>query len=74
MTRKEWTAVIVVVGLGIVLQIPRHDESMTERPEEHAHPAAGVGPSDAFSAESFAREPEPAGPYRTIALEVTGMT
>lgn len=74
MTLKEWTAVIIVVGLGIVLQIPRHDEGMTKRSEDHAHPAGGLGPSDPGTAAHSVREPEPSRPYRTIALEVTGMT
>lgn len=61
MTRKHWTAVLVVIGLGIVSQIPGHEEAMTEhRPLEERSALA-----DAAAAN---------GPYRTIALEVTGMT
>lgn len=73
MSWKHWTAVIVVIGFGIVWQIPRHDDTMTEAAEGHAHPAAGdvAAPDGATATPSQA---DTAGPYRTIALEVTGMT
>lgn len=59
MSRKEWLAVIVVLGLGIVWQIPRHDDAIATDQRDHVRAPA---PADA------------AGPYRRIALEVTGMT
>lgn len=62
MSRKEWILVIIVIGLGIVWQIPRHDDVML--PGREPHPVAR---GDAVAG-------EPAGPYRTVALEVTGMT
>ena len=68
MSWKHWTAVVLVIGLGIVLQMPRHDEAM-EEPEhtgEHQHTSQATVPPAASDA--------PAGPYRTVALEVTGMT
>lgn len=62
MSWKHWTAVVLVIGLGIVSQIPRHEDTMEEHPHTRQTTAAAAT-SDA-----------PAGPYRTIALEVTGMT
>lgn len=58
---KQWSAVAVVIGGGILLQIPGHDEMEMD---------IGV----------MGQEPMPAemthvtGPYRTVALDVTGMT
>ena len=73
MSRKEWYAVIVVIGLGIVWQIPRHDDAMTSGAEHLTHSAeAGAAEGEQLSAPASAAEP--AGPYRTIVLEVTGMT
>jgi len=61
MSWKEWTAVGVVVGVGIVLQIPGGDEMGTVQ--------------EAVSREEMpAGTAEPIGPYRTVALDVTGMT
>lgn len=62
MSWKHWTAVVLVIGVGIVLQIAGHDTSM----EEHRHTADTSAPAPAT-------DPS-AGPYRTISLEVTGMT
>lgn len=62
MSWKHWVAIVLVIGLGIVLQIPRHDPAM----EEHQH-------TDRTTASATASD-DPAGPYRTVALEVTGMT
>ena len=61
MSWKEWTAVGVVIGAGILLQIPGHDE-MEMDPEAMGH---GEMPTDMAAA---------TGPYRTVALDVTGMT
>lgn len=71
MSWKHWTAVLAVIGFGIVLQIPRNDEPGLE---EHPHPAASATASGSDSAAPAPEKAEPAGPYRTIALEVTGMT
>lgn len=64
MTWKHWTAVVLglVVGGGVVVQLSRQDENDQEhRPAvQHVEPTAD---GDA-----------PVGPYRTVALEVTGMT
>ncbi len=60
MTWKEWTAVGAVIGVGIVLQIPSHDNAMD-------HEAAGHGEIPAEMAVAM-------GVYRTVALDVTGMT
>jgi hypothetical protein len=58
---KQWSAVAVVIGGGILLQIPNHDEM----------DMAGVGSEHSEMPASMA---EAQGPYRTVALEVTGMT
>ena len=60
MSWKHWAAVLVVIGIGIVLQIPRHEQEMVEH--------------DAGAAAHTPVEADPQGPYRTVALEVTGMT
>jgi len=70
MSWKHWIAVVLVIGLGIVAQIPRHQEGAAgDATHEHA-PAGAAAPA----ATSTSSPAEPAGPYRTIALEVTGMT
>lgn len=68
MSWKHWTAILAVIGVGIVLQIPRHDPAM----EEHQHSTVDARP-DGSPAVPQTREQED-GPYRTVALEVTGMT
>ena len=70
MSWKHWTAVVLVIGLGIVAQIPRHQETAGDGTHQHA--TVDTLPSAAPSTDDAAAEP--AGPYRTIALEVTGMT
>lgn len=61
MSWKEWTAVGVVIGAGILLQIPGHDK-MEMGPE-------AMGPGDVPAQMAAAT-----GVYRTVALNVTGMT
>lgn len=68
MSWKHWTAVLAVIGVGIVLQIPRHD---AETMEEHSHAPGGAASTVESSTVPVA---EPAGPWRTMVLEVTGMT
>ena len=58
---KQWTGVAVLIGVGILLQIPGHDEA------EMDHAAMGHSEMPADMA-------EPQGPYATVALDVTGMT
>lgn len=58
---KQWSLVAVLIGGGILLQIPGHDDMEMDQ-ETVAHgdlPATMV-------------DPQP--PFQTIALEVTGMT
>lgn len=74
MSRKEWIAVIVVIGLAIVWQIPRHDAAMPGGAGHHTHSAVEAQGADGDGASGPATPAERAGPYRTIALEVTGMT
>ncbi len=58
---KQWSAIAVLIGGGIVLQIPGHDE-----PEmDHAMMGHGEVPADMAAAQA---------PYTTVALDVTGMT
>lgn len=74
MSRKEWIAVVLVIGVGIVWQIPLHDDAMPPDAADHAHaPAERVGAAGQ-GASATPAPAELAGPYRTIALEVTGMT
>lgn len=58
---KQWSAVAVVIGGGILLQIPAHDDMEMD--------SAGTG-----HLEMPASMADVQGPYRTVALEVTGMT
>lgn len=71
MSRRHWLAVAVVLGAGILLQIPGHGRTG----EEHdGHPAVDA-PEPVRSDQPAGPGPAAmAGPYRTIALEVTGMT
>ncbi len=61
MTSKEWAAVAVVIGAGIVLQIPGHDEME-------------MGPTGMEHSDIPADMAEVVGPYERVALDVTGMT
>jgi len=64
MTRKEWAAVAVVIGGGILLQIRGHDDAMMD----HAGMEHGEMPAEMVqAAEANAR-------LQTVALDVTGMT
>lgn len=72
MSRKEWIGVLVVVGLGIVWQIPGHDDAMTDDHEAHGYVGSEV--PVAHGASPSSTDMEIGGPYRTVALEVTGMT
>jgi hypothetical protein len=58
---KQWAVVVVVIGAGVLLQIPDHDREAAEHVAPHP-------PGMAME------EADPRGPYATIALEVTGMT
>ena len=61
MSWKEWTAVGLVIGGGILLQIPGHD-------------VGAVGHEDMGHGDMPAEMAAATGPYRTVALDVTGMT
>ncbi len=61
MSWKEWTAVTLVIGAGVLWQIPGHDEMEMD---------TGVVGQDQMPAEMT----HVTGPYRTVALDVTGMT
>lgn len=72
MSWKHWTAVALVIAvgiaLGIALQIPRHEGGAVEPQGVEEAPGAAAAPGPATASDV------PAGPYRTISLEVTGMT
>ena len=57
---KQWSAVAVVIGGGILLQIPGHNDA-------EGHLAMGHSEMPASMADVQ-------GPYTTVALDVTGMT
>jgi hypothetical protein len=58
---KQWSAVAVVIGGGILLQIPGHDETgMDHGAMEHGETPAGMT--------------DVQGTFRTVVLDVTGMT
>lgn len=56
MSSKEWAAVAVVIGAGVLLPIFAHDAA------EMDHSAMTVPAAEA------------AGPMKTVALDITGMT
>ena len=58
---KQWSAVAVVIGGGILLQIPGHDDAVMD----HGATVQGDVPADMAAVE---------GTLRTVALDVTGMT
>ncbi len=57
---NQWSAVAVVIGGGILLQIPQHDAVM-----DQGAMLRGDVPADMADVE---------GTLRTVALDVTGMT
>ena len=58
---KQWSAVAVVIGGGILLQIPGHDAAEMD----HTEMGHSEMPADLAEAE---------GTFLTVALDVTGMT
>lgn len=71
MNWKEWTAVAVVIGGGILLQIPVPMDSMDMGGVDGgAMQQVTTSPSEGGAAEAATE----VGPYRTVALDVTGMT
>ena len=58
---KQWSAVAVVIGGGILLQIPGHEDTVMD----YAATERGEVPADMADVE---------GTLRTVALDVTGMT
>lgn len=66
---KQWTMVAVVIGGGILLQIPGHDDmGMADR---GAVDRTGAGSMTDGLPEGMAEMP---AAYTTVALDVTGMT
>lgn len=69
MSWKHWVVVLLVLGAGIVGQIPRHP-AMTDGASGHNHRAPVGGPSvSAPLSDGVPREAR-----RTLVLDVTGMT
>ena len=68
MSRMQWILVLVLIVGGILLQIPEGGGDMA-MPGDVTAGAAASGASG-----SGAVEREPDGPYRTLVLDVTGMT
>jgi len=68
---KQWSLVVVLIGGGILLQIPGHDDAEmdhgTVQPGAMDHDASGPAAMPAGMA-------DPRPPYATVALDVTGMT
>jgi hypothetical protein len=62
MSKKEWTAVVLVILVGIILQIPGGMGGQGD-PIDGARASATVDPATSE-----------VGPYRTVELHVTGMT
>ncbi len=58
---KQWSAVAVVIGGGVLLQIPGHEDAAMD----HGAMLHGEVPADMADVE---------GTLRTVALDVTGMT
>ncbi len=58
---KQWSAVAVVIGGGILLQIPGHEDAAMD----HGATVQRDVPADMADVE---------GTLRTVALDVTGMT
>lgn len=74
MSRKEWLAVIIVIGVGIVWQMRGQDEPVSAGGEQHMPSPAQVESTNQEELSAPPNAAEAAGPYRTVALEVTGMT
>ena len=74
MSWKEWLAVIIVIGVGVVWQMRGQDDPIPAGGEQHMPSPAQVESTEREGASAPPNAAEAAGPYRTIALEVTGMT
>ncbi len=69
MSKTQWALVVVVLGAGILLQIPRHDHNAADG---HDHPEltlGGAGEGDGGISPS-----DISGPGRIVELAVSGMT
>lgn len=78
---KQWSLVAVLIGGGILLQIPGHDDA--DMDHGATHPAKvdhGTMHTGTMTHEAAGHATMPAGmadprpPYATVALDVTGMT
>ncbi|NNF37135.1 MAG: hypothetical protein HKN71_00590 [Gemmatimonadetes bacterium] len=66
---KQWTMVAVVIGGGILLQIPGHDDM--DMADRSTVARTGAGSMTDALPEGMTDMP---APYTTVALDVTGMT
>jgi len=64
MSKKEWTAAALIMGLVIVLQIPGHDAVDMEGMNHAAEGSHAQAPAT----------PDAASPLHAVTLDVTGMT
>lgn len=64
MSHKEWAAAALVIGLGILLQIPGH----------HAADMAGMNHAGGMRDVNATPDPSTPATRRTVILDVTGMT
>lgn len=67
MTKLQWTAVAAALGLGILAQIPGHDDAALD-----GHHHKGMAEHDAGTA-SMPAAATAAG-LETVSLAITGMT
>lgn len=73
MSRKEWGALVVVLGAVLAIQVVGHGGS----DDDHAEGYPDRGPAAEAPRQPAATSPESgteAGMFRTVALEVRGMT
>jgi hypothetical protein len=69
MTWKEWTAVAVVLGGAVAVQVVGHDAPDEHDDHEHSMEAG----QHAEQMEHAPAGPVADGPFRTVTLEVSGM-
>ena len=69
MSRTQWALVAVVLGAGVLLQIPRHDHHAEDGHDPPELAAGGTLESDGGISPS-----DIPGPGTTVELAVSGMT
>lgn len=69
MSKTQWGLVVVVLGTGVLLQIPRHDHHAADG---HDHPELTLGGTNESDGGISASDIP--GPGVTVELAVSGMT